>query len=363
MFFLFQSNLAYLSVGLWLGTDWKVGVKLRRQILCLAASLVVLSCQQALEPLHLGRGGKSDAEVMPGSYLIGVCSLNTVEHPFLSLQEEADFAGEFLNPLAGDPRIKNLAFITTLGNSSSDSRHKMEGYENILGFSPSIKTEKCKSMTLASIDFYSQKEEAEDLLSGWLQKEQIVFWEPNRLNRLSALSIPTFSLETYLQDGVRWWTNSIHLLPALNEIEKLSMNLAEGVFSPVIAVLDSGIDYQHPALEKRIWQNPNSMNSVCLNDQWGCNTVGENATSLGNGEAHPYGTERAGQVCPSRDALSSSPLGECLHGTHVAGVIAGDLKAGVAGVCPFCQIMNIRVLENIEGEGRVPGSAVLRALQ
>lgn len=331
---------------------------MQRQILCLAASLILLSCRQTFEPLKQLWGVEGGAEILQGSYLIGVCNHRSTQN-FLNFQEELDFAGEILSPLSAEPSVRELSFITTLEDSASSSKLIKEEYENILG-SP-IRAERCTGLTLASVDFNS-KEEAEGILSNWLQSEQIVFWEPNRLNRLLDLSNSTRLLNSYLQEGSRWWTNSIHLIPALEEIRNLSMNLAEGPSSPVIAVLDSGIDYQHPALKDRIWQNPDFKNSVCLNDRWGCNTVAGDSKQLGNGEAYPYGADRAGQACPLRDGTSSY-LGECLHGTHVAGLIAGDLKAGVPGVCPFCRIMNVRVLENIEGEGRVPDSAVLRALK
>lgn len=137
---------------------------------------------------------------------------------------------------------------------------------------------------------------------------------------------------------------------------------------PVIAVLDSGVDVEHPALRNRIYRNDSYAGELCENDVFGCNTSGNfRKDTLGDGEVYPASTTNFNTTCtPPKKAET------CSHGTHVAGIVAGDPLESetdkVNGICPFCRIMVLKIVktENENGvlvPGGISDSAILRAIQ
>lgn len=106
----------------------------------------------------------------------------------------------------------------------------------------------------------------------------------------------------------------------------------------IVAVIDTGVDFLHPALSGKVVAeacfsnagydvNPFS-NSACWNGL---------ATDTGAFAAFPYGT-----YCL---------LGSCFHGTHVAGIVAGTDVGGNpsydGGVAPGAEIIAINVFSHI----------------
>lgn len=115
---------------------------------------------------------------------------------------------------------------------------------------------------------------------------------------------------------------NFHLFSYLEKTDALSAwNLTHGK-GVTIAILDSGVDYQHPDL------SPNILPNVLPDDLR--NPEGPQETSWGGGQG-------TGWDFTTGDPFPMDDLG---HGTHLAGIIAGAL----AGMAPEAKIIPIKVL-------------------
>ncbi|HTG46651.1 MAG TPA: S8 family serine peptidase [Actinomycetota bacterium] len=122
-------------------------------------------------------------------------------------------------------------------------------------------------------------------------------------------------------------------------------NTTEGSPSTVIAVLDTGVELDHPDLAGNIWTN-----------------AGE--TANGTDDDHDgYIDDLHGWDFVDHDD-DPSPMFDGfdwdIHGTHVAGIIAAARDgSGTVGVCPTCTIMPLRVGTDAGG---VDDEAVIAAI-
>lgn len=94
----------------------------------------------------------------------------------------------------------------------------------------------------------------------------------------------------------------------------------------IVAVLDTGVDYNHKALKDHMWVNTKEIPGNGIDDD-------------GNGYVDDvYGYDFEGN--------DSDPMDGDAHGTHCAGVIAGSLDdaSGARGVAPGAKVMAVRII-------------------
>jgi hypothetical protein len=130
-----------------------------------------------------------------------------------------------------------------------------------------------------------------------------------------------------------------------------------GLNSPVIAIVDNGVNVDHEDLASRIWINSGEIygNSVdddangYVDDRFGCNFYEYH--SLSN-------TSTSCNKDKIRDGVSQTT-----HGSHAAMIAASATNNGIgaAGVCPTCRIMVLDVANN--STSGAPVSAIAYGLQ
>lgn len=101
-----------------------------------------------------------------------------------------------------------------------------------------------------------------------------------------------------------------------------------------IAIVDTGVDYRHSQLGSNMWNN----------------TAEKNGQPGIDDDLNGYIDDVYGWDFYNND---SDPIGDHFHGTHVAGIAAatlGDTPTSMAGICPFCRIMAVKVL-GADGSG------------
>ena len=111
-------------------------------------------------------------------------------------------------------------------------------------------------------------------------------------------------------------------------------DFSTGSSEVIVAVNDTGVDYDHPDLNANMWINPFEIPDNGIDDD-------------GNGYVDDY--YGINVITDSGD-----PMDDNSHGTHCAGIIAaaGNNEIGVVGVCWTAKIMALKFLSS-EGEGFV----------
>ncbi|SMF20651.1 S8 family peptidase [Pseudobacteriovorax antillogorgiicola] len=199
---------------------------------------------------------------------------------------------------------------------------------------------------------FSSQEAAHTQLHTWYEQGVIWYAEPNYISKPKGV----------LEDDIITNFNDPVSFPWLDQIAYIStiqyFNENPAVDSPVIAVLDSGVDVLHPALADNIYLNTDGQNQLCLEDLYGCDTTDTKKDVLGRGTVYPAGTSGFNQSCNNEQS-------NCAHGTHVTGIIAAQ-DSSYVGVCPYCRVLVVKVVGIKEENGResfqIEDSAIIAGL-
>lgn len=120
-------------------------------------------------------------------------------------------------------------------------------------------------------------------------------------------------------------------LPAINAAP--AWDFEEGDPDVVIAIVDNGVDWDHPDLASKIWSNPGEIAGNGIDDDMNGFIDDIRGWDFVNNDNNP-----------SVDGDPVTINNENGHGTHVAGITAGATNNGygIAGVAPGCTIMPIK---------------------
>lgn len=164
--------------------------------------------------------------------------------------------------------------------------------------------------------------------------------EPDYL--LKSSGIPA---ETSLSGGDLWGLSNLGNLGGLKGVDigaTAAWDITSGKSNVVVAVIDSGIQADHPDLAPNIWRNPGEIPGNGIDDD-------------GNG----YIDDHAGVDLVHRGSPISDPNG---HGTHVSGTIAAAADNGypALGVAWKSRVLAIRAGDK---DGGLPTGLVLEGLE
>lgn len=156
-----------------------------------------------------------------------------------------------------------------------------------------------------------------------IMDDRTVEWaEPNILHS-------TFAIPNDKDYSKQWGLKKIKIEQA--------WDISRGSSNVIIAVIDTGIDYNHPDLSNNIWHNPREIPNNSLDDDnngYVDDDIGWDFVSVTSGGAN-------GEDMGPRDR---DPMDFHGHGTHSAGIASActNNNIGIAGVSWSCKIMALR---------------------
>jgi len=190
-----------------------------------------------------------------------------------------------------------------------------------------------------------------DAILQYMADPNVEYAEPNYIKRASAARIPT---DQYF--GQQWSLHNIGQFAGGAEDADIdapeAWDISQGSSSIIVAVLDTGIDYNHPDLVSNIWINTGETSCI------------DGIDNDGNGyidDCKGWDFSRCAQFNPSPpyNCITSKspdkyPMDDNGHGTHVAGIIGavGNNGVGIAGVMWNVKLMALKFL-NADGEGTI----------
>ncbi len=170
----------------------------------------------------------------------------------------------------------------------------------------------------------------QDVLSAiehYKKNPNVLYAEPDNIVQLNATNDPSFSKLWGLNNTGQSVNGTSGTNDAdMNVVEAWANTSTTGDSGVVIAVIDTGVQYDHPDLAANMWTNPGETPANGIDDD-------------GNGYIDDvYGINAI--------TNSGNPMDDNNHGTHVAGTIAavGDNSVGLTGVMQSAKILACKFL-------------------
>ncbi|MBN1465644.1 S8 family serine peptidase [candidate division KSB1 bacterium] len=202
------------------------------------------------------------------------------------------------------------------------------------------------SPTFSELDNLFLLKTADDVdprqLAARISDGEIEYAQPNYLHRITATpNDPFISQQFYLAQ--------------IQAYE--AWDYSKGARDVIIAIIDTGVDYNHADLAANIWNNDDEVIDGVDND--------------GNGyvdDIRGYDfVDNVGAVAPGEDGddEDNDPMDFHGHGTSVAGLASAvtNNATGIAGVGWGCAIMPIRAgYQGSDGNGYLPSTAIIKSI-
>jgi subtilisin family serine protease len=168
-------------------------------------------------------------------------------------------------------------------------------------------------------------EELVEIANAWTALDEVVFATPNFVSQYWRQATPSIpSAEWHLRN------KGVGAATAGEDVNALAAwKITQGKSSVAVAVLDDGVDVDHPNLKTRIWKNPDASAQDRI------------------GRDFFVPDDDPGRFNP-RPKLFQFPFdqmpGNDIHGTPCAGVIAAPGRdGGAVGIAPKCRVLPIKV--------------------
>ncbi|HEX8336436.1 MAG TPA: S8 family serine peptidase, partial [Pyrinomonadaceae bacterium] len=182
----------------------------------------------------------------------------------------------------------------------------------------------------------SRSKNVEALVRELSARRDVVYAEPNYVIRVNAVPDDARFGEQWALLNTGQTVGAGAATPGADVGVVSAWDITTGSRANVVAVVDTGIDYNHPDLAANVWSAPAPFT---------VNIAGQTITCA----AGSHGFDALTNTC--------DPLDDHNHGTHVAGIVgaAGNNSLGVSGVSQTASIMGLRFLD-AQGNGTLEGA-------
>jgi subtilisin family serine protease len=184
-------------------------------------------------------------------------------------------------------------------------------------------------------------------LAGYRTDDHVAWAQIDAENELDEISVPPD--DPFFDSSGSWGQPYLDLwgLHRVRAPEAWPISQGAGV---IVAVVDTGLDYEHPDIADNVWINPGEdLNGNGIVDESDFNGLDDDANGFiddlrGFNFADSVDANMDGDFLDSGDVSDSDPFDGLGHGSHVSGTIAAvaDNGLGIAGVAPLATIMPVK---------------------
>jgi subtilisin family serine protease len=176
---------------------------------------------------------------------------------------------------------------------------------------------------------FDPRHDAHIVAGDFARDEHLLYAVTRQIKRLC-----TMPNDAYYLTGEQWYLNAVRGPQAWDTVR--------GDSSVIIAIVDTGVDWDHPDLWDNIWINPGE---DLDGDGYITFLDWNNVDDEGNGYVDDFfGWDFGGANQPDNDPNEHAPI----HGTHCAGIAAAVTNNGfgVAGMSWNCKIMSVKAMRD-----------------